>query len=42
MKPPFFGPKVVTDIGLNEVYPLIDTNFLFKGQWQFKKNKQSE
>lgn len=42
MKPPFLGSKVVTDIKLDDIYPLIDTHALFTGRWQFRRTKASE
>lgn len=42
MKPPFYGTKVVTDIKLEEIFPLIDTHALFTGRWQFKRTRASE
>ncbi len=39
--PPFWGDRIVQDISLDEVYPLINTAALFKGQWQFKQAKLS-
>jgi len=34
---PFFGSKVVTGIDLNEVFPYINRNMLFRGHWQFRR-----
>jgi len=34
--PPFWGARVVDDIGIWEVYPHIDRNSLFKMSWQFR------
>ncbi|MBI2092407.1 MAG: hypothetical protein HYT75_05400 [Deltaproteobacteria bacterium] len=42
MIPPFYGTKVVTDIKLDDIYPLIDTHALFTGRWQFRRTKASE
>ncbi len=39
--PPFWGDRVIDTISLNEIYPLINTTALFKGQWQFKQAKLS-
>lgn len=39
--PPFWGDRVVEGISLDEIYPLINTTALFKGQWQFKQAKLS-
>jgi len=40
--PPFFGTRVVTDIPLDKVYPFINTVALFRGQWQFRKQKMTD
>lgn len=42
MTPSFFGTKVVTDIKLENIFPLIDTHALFVGRWQFKRTKGTE
>ncbi|MBI5464608.1 MAG: cobalamin B12-binding domain-containing protein, partial [Ignavibacteriales bacterium] len=39
--PPFWGDRVVENILLDDIYPLINTTALFKGQWQFKQAKLS-
>ena len=41
-EPPFWGDRLVESLGLDEVYPFINTTALFKGQWQFKKGKRSD
>lgn len=40
--PPFFGSKIVDDIPLEEIYPLINETALIKGQWQVRRGKLSE
>lgn len=40
--PPFWGDKIVKDIPLDAIYPLINQTALFKGQWQFKQAKLSK
>lgn len=40
--PPFLGSRVVTDIGLDHLYPYINTIALLRGQWQFKKGALSD
>ncbi|PIR20753.1 MAG: methionine synthase [Deltaproteobacteria bacterium CG11_big_fil_rev_8_21_14_0_20_47_16] len=40
--PPFWGDKVIDAVSLDEIYPLINTTALFKGQWQFKQAKMSK
>ena len=39
---PFWGTRVVTDIGLDQVYGFINPVALFRGQWQVKKGALSE
>lgn len=39
--PPFWGRRVVKDIPLVQVFPYINENALFRGQWGFKQGKQS-
>ncbi|MAE65528.1 MAG: methionine synthase [Phycisphaeraceae bacterium] len=34
---PFLGTRVVTEIDLDEVYPMLNLVALFRGQWQFRK-----
>jgi 5-methyltetrahydrofolate--homocysteine methyltransferase len=41
-KPPFWGPKVLTDIALDAVYPCIDRISLFKMSWQFRGIRDPE
>lgn len=38
---PFWGRRVVTDIPLAQIFPYINENALFRGQWGFKQGKQS-
>jgi 5-methyltetrahydrofolate--homocysteine methyltransferase len=40
--PPFWGRRVVTDIAPRHVFPYINTNALFRGQWGFKQGKLSK
>lgn len=42
MKPPFFGTKVIGDITLDEVEPLIESETLFAGRWQFRKGTSAD
>ncbi|MEL7409178.1 MAG: methionine synthase, partial [Cyanobacteria bacterium J06558_2] len=41
-QPPFWGSKLIehNDIPLNEVFPYLDLQALFVGQWQFRKPKK--
>jgi len=41
-KPPFFGDRVVEKINLDDIYPFVNKVALYRGQWQFKKGKQSQ
>lgn len=40
--PPFWGTKILNpeDISLDEVFPYLDLQALFVGQWQFRKPKE--
>ena len=38
---PFWGRRVVRDIPLSQIFPYINENALFRGQWGFKQGKQS-
>ncbi|MBE9195994.1 methionine synthase [Synechocystis sp. LEGE 06083] len=40
--PPFWGTRILqpSDIGLEEVFPLLDLQALFVGQWQFRKPRE--
>jgi len=40
--PPFFGTKVVENIPLARLFPLINKTALYKGQWQFRQGKTSK
>jgi 5-methyltetrahydrofolate--homocysteine methyltransferase len=40
--PPFWGRRVVRDIPLKNLFPFINTNALFRGQWGFKKGKLTD
>ncbi|HYO09906.1 MAG TPA: homocysteine S-methyltransferase family protein [Tepidisphaeraceae bacterium] len=40
-RPPFWGRRVVTDISPRHLFPYINTNALFRGQWGFKQGKLS-
>jgi 5-methyltetrahydrofolate--homocysteine methyltransferase len=35
--PPFWGRRTVTNVSANAVYPYVNPNALFLGQWDFKK-----
>jgi 5-methyltetrahydrofolate--homocysteine methyltransferase len=41
-QPPFWGTKLLKpeDISLEEVFPYLDLQALFVGQWQFRKSKE--
>jgi 5-methyltetrahydrofolate--homocysteine methyltransferase len=39
--PPFWGRRVVRDIPLRQLFPYINQNALFRGQWGFKQGKLS-
>jgi 5-methyltetrahydrofolate--homocysteine methyltransferase len=38
---PFYGSKVVTGIDLEEVFPYINRNMLFRGHWQFRRGDKT-
>ncbi|MCC7192587.1 MAG: methionine synthase [Phycisphaeraceae bacterium] len=40
--PPFWGDRVVEGLRLDDIYPFVNKVALFRGQWQFKKQRQSE
>jgi 5-methyltetrahydrofolate--homocysteine methyltransferase len=40
--PPFYGTRVVDDIGLDDVYRYINEVALFRGQWQVRKGKMND
>ncbi|MBI4239010.1 MAG: methionine synthase [Deltaproteobacteria bacterium] len=37
--PPFWGTRVVGDIAVGQLWPLINRTALFKGQWQFRQGQ---
>ncbi|HEV2295038.1 MAG TPA: methionine synthase [Tepidisphaeraceae bacterium] len=39
--PPFWGRRVVTDLSPKHLFPFINENALFRGQWGFKQGKLS-
>ncbi|MEO6434861.1 MAG: vitamin B12 dependent-methionine synthase activation domain-containing protein, partial [Tepidisphaeraceae bacterium] len=39
--PPFWGRRVVTDLSPRHIFPFINENTLFRGQWGFKQGKLS-
>jgi 5-methyltetrahydrofolate--homocysteine methyltransferase len=40
--PPFYGSKVIDQIGLDEVFAFINETALFKGQWQYKQGRKTK
>lgn len=40
--PPFWGRRVVRDIPLKHLFPFINRNALFRGQWGFRKGRLSD
>ncbi len=40
-QPPFWGSRIVTDIDLNELYPYLNQQALFAGQWQVKRGTRT-
>ncbi len=40
-QPPFWGTRVVTEIDLTELYPYLNQQALFSGQWQVKRGTRS-
>ncbi|MEA3285756.1 MAG: homocysteine S-methyltransferase family protein [Candidatus Marinimicrobia bacterium] len=40
-EPPFWGRRVIHDIGLNTIFPFINKAALFRGQWGFKQGQIS-
>jgi 5-methyltetrahydrofolate--homocysteine methyltransferase len=40
--PPFWGRRVVTDIPVSQLFPYINLDALFGGQWGFKKRGNSD
>jgi 5-methyltetrahydrofolate--homocysteine methyltransferase len=39
---PFLGHKIVKDISLDEIYPLLTEQVLFRGRWGFRRGKLSK
>ena len=39
--PPFWGRRIVTDLPIREIFPYINENALFRGQWGYKQGKLS-
>lgn len=39
--PPFWGRRVVREVPLGQIFPYINENALFRGQWGFKQGRQS-
>ena len=39
---PFYGPKVIDDIDLDDVFAFVNETALFKGQWQYKQGRSSK
>jgi 5-methyltetrahydrofolate--homocysteine methyltransferase len=39
---PFYGPKVVDAIDLDDVFAFVNETALFKGQWQYKQGRSSK
>ena len=40
--PPFWGAKVVTDVTLSDIEPLINREALFAGRWQFRRGESAD
>lgn len=40
-QPPFWGSRVVTDVALDEIYPYLNQQALFSGQWQVKRGSRT-
>ncbi len=38
---PFFGSRVISGIDLNEIFPYINRNMLFRGHWQFRRGDKT-
>jgi cobalamin-dependent methionine synthase I len=36
-EPPFYGTRLVNEVPLDKLYPLIDTRLLFSKEWQFRR-----
>ncbi len=41
LEPPFWGVKIMDNVSLDTVYPYINTQALFAGQWQVKRGKRN-
>ncbi len=39
---PFLGNRVIDTLPLNQIYPYINTNALFRGQWGFKRGSKTK
>ncbi|MBN1270559.1 MAG: methionine synthase, partial [Kiritimatiellae bacterium] len=39
-KPPFLGHRIVREINLQEVYPLLNETALIRGRWGYRRGKQ--
>ena len=39
-KPPFWGTRIIQNIELDELFPLLDLQALFVGQWQLRKPRE--
>lgn len=39
--PPFWGSRIVTEIDLTQLYPYLNQQALFSGQWQVKRGSRS-
>lgn len=40
-QPPFWGSRIVTNIDLNQLYPYLNQQALFAGQWQVKRGTRT-
>ena len=40
-KAPFYGPRTVTEIPLEEIYPLLTEQVLFRGRWGYRRGTLS-
>ena len=41
-QPPFWGEKIVTDIGLDTVYSFLTETVLFRGRWGYRRGKMTK
>ncbi len=41
-KPPYFGDRIIEKSKLDDIYAFVNKVALYRGQWQFKKGKQSQ